>query len=95
MHNACAPWCNAHADPARASDSSLPPKRCSLLTLVLLRAALQLDDAPGTYFWHDHSTVNRANGLQGALILDLAPRSPVKNPFSFNGGDRVLMVTDW
>jgi len=54
-----------------------------------------LDDAPGTYIWHDHSSVNRADGLQGALILELAPESPVPNPFRWNGGDRILMVTDW
>lgn len=29
----------------------------------------QVNEMPGTYFWHDHSSVNRADGLQGPLIV--------------------------
>ena len=61
---------------------------------VAATACLQLDEAPGTYLWHDHSTMNRANGLQGAFILDL-PRNPPPSPYDPYAGERVMFISDW
>lgn len=52
------------------------------------------DDAPGTYFWHDHSSENRANGLMGALILSLHPKSKILNPFKW-AKEHTVMISDW
>jgi hypothetical protein len=32
--------------------------------LPLLLLLLQVNEMPGTYFYHDHSSLNRADGLQ-------------------------------
>lgn len=31
---------------------------------------------PGTYFWHDHASVNMADGLHGPLIVKAKPGTP-------------------
>eukprot|EP00878_Enallax_costatus_P033800 GHUV01037365.1.p1 GENE.GHUV01037365.1~~GHUV01037365.1.p1 ORF type:complete len:432 (+),score=88.08 GHUV01037365.1:181-1476(+) len=36
----------------------------------------QVNEMPGTYFWHDHSSVNQADGLQGPLIVRAKPGTP-------------------
>ncbi len=55
---------------------------------------LQADESPGTYFWHDHSTVNRANGLQGSLILGLPRDGSVVQPDP-PYADHLLFINDW
>ena len=53
--------------------------------------ALQVNEQPGSYLWHDHSASNRADGLQGALIV--LPPDADKN--QFDKTDRVMFLTDW
>lgn len=52
----------------------------------------QVNEQPGTYFWHDHSAVNRVNGLQGALIV--LPHAGRLFSQQYND-DRTLFVSDW
>ena len=53
--------------------------------------ALQVNEQPGSYLWHDHSASNRADGLQGALIV-LPPNTDIDQ---FYKTDRVMFLTDW
>jgi L-ascorbate oxidase len=54
----------------------------------------QVNEMPGTYFWHDHSSVNRADGLQGPLIVRAKEGTPdivdgkIQDTFT-------LFVHDW
>ena len=52
--------------------------------------ALQVNEQPGSYLWHDHSASNRADGLQGALIV--LPRTPEALQYD---EERTLFVNDW
>ncbi|KAL3136665.1 hypothetical protein ABBQ38_005906 [Trebouxia sp. C0009 RCD-2024] len=50
----------------------------------------QVNEQPGSYFWHDHSASNRADGLQGALIvLPSVPQLPQYD------AEETLFITDW
>jgi FtsP/CotA-like multicopper oxidase with cupredoxin domain len=51
-----------------------------------------VDETPGTYFWHDHAALNRADGLQGALVV--LPPPGTKELYSYDA-DRVLFLQDW
>ena len=56
---------------------------------------VQADESPGTYFWHDHSAMNRANGLQGVLILGM-PVLDYEIPVPLvEDGEHVVFITDW
>lgn len=46
---------------------------------------------PGTYFYHDHSSMNRADGLQGALIVK--ERAGVA-PLYSSASDQTLFLSD-
>ena len=53
-----------------------------------------MDESPGTFFWHDHANANRADGLQGPLIV--RPKEPgPKSPYDPIKGERVLFISDW
>eukprot|EP00955_Chlamydomonas_euryale_P092169 364685-Chlamydomonas_euryale.AAC.10 len=54
--------------------------------------AFLVDEAEGSYMWHDHATANRANGLQGALIV----RQPgdIRPPYQYED-EFTLFLTDW
>lgn len=54
----------------------------------------KVDEAPGTYFWHDHSASNRADGLMGALIVSPARPAP-RNPYPQPHSTHVVMLSDW
>eukprot|EP00879_Flechtneria_rotunda_P031612 GHRR01034549.1.p1 GENE.GHRR01034549.1~~GHRR01034549.1.p1 ORF type:complete len:321 (+),score=110.97 GHRR01034549.1:649-1611(+) len=47
---------------------------------------------PGTYFWHDHSTLNRADGLMGPLIVQPPADVP---PLDTADASAVLFLKDW
>ncbi|KAL3145498.1 hypothetical protein ABBQ32_003322 [Trebouxia sp. C0010 RCD-2024] len=50
----------------------------------------QVNEQPGSYIWHDHSASNRADGLQGALIvLPSVPQLPQYD------AEKTLFITDW
>jgi hypothetical protein len=36
---------------------------------LLLLLLLQVNEMPGSYFYHDHSSLNRADGLQVRLVM--------------------------
>jgi len=55
----------------------------------LLAWALQA----GTYFYHGHLAMQRAAGLFGSLIVSL-PQGKTE-PFSYDGGDLSVLLTDW
>mmetsp|Transcript_37681 Transcript_37681/g.83915 ORF Transcript_37681/g.83915 Transcript_37681/m.83915 type:complete len:698 (-) Transcript_37681:961-3054(-) len=55
--------------------------------------SFKMDESPGSYFWHDHSTANRANGLQGPLIVHAPPDIP--SPFDTPKDEYVVFITDW
>jgi hypothetical protein len=51
----------------------LPLLLLPLLPLLLLPLLLlQVNEMPGSYFYHDHSSLNRADGLQVRLACMLA-----------------------
>jgi FtsP/CotA-like multicopper oxidase with cupredoxin domain len=52
----------------------------------------QVDEAPGTYWWHDHSVSAQADGLSGPLIVK--PAASVKEPFEYDE-DYILDLSDW
>lgn len=47
---------------------------------------------PGTYFYHGHYGMQRAAGLYGSLIVDLAKGQ--KEPFHYDG-EFNLLLSDW
>jgi FtsP/CotA-like multicopper oxidase with cupredoxin domain len=47
---------------------------------------------PGTYFWHDHAAMYRADGLQGPLIVRERPGTP---PLTPSDGESTLLLLDW
>ena len=51
---------------------------------------LQVTEQPGSYFWHDHSASNRADGLQGALVV--LPSAPEIAQYD---AEETLFITDW
>eukprot|EP00798_Chlamydomonas_sp_ICE-L_P001752 gene1752-33161_t len=53
----------------------------------------RVDESPGTYFWHDHSGTNRADGLQGPLVVYL-PKG-VGIPYGPIEDERMLFMSDW
>lgn len=59
------------------------------LTILLTK---QVNEQVGTYFYHDHSNLNRADGLQGALIVKERPGSP--QLFEADA-DETLLLSDW
>jgi FtsP/CotA-like multicopper oxidase with cupredoxin domain len=52
----------------------------------------QVNEMPGTYFYHDHSNLNRADGLQGPLIVKERPGSSLL--FEADA-DQTLFLSDW
>ncbi|KAK9828854.1 hypothetical protein WJX72_002416 [[Myrmecia] bisecta] len=50
----------------------------------------QVNEPPGSYIWHDHSAANKADGLQGPLIV----RSKTSEPWKYDE-ERTLFITDW
>lgn len=51
----------------------------------------KVDEMPGTYFYHDHSSMNRADGLQGPLIVK--ERTGVA-PLVASSSDNTLFLSD-
>ena len=52
-----------------------------------------VNEQPGTYLYHDHATANRANGLQGALIVKVPGN--IETPYGKMDGDEILFLSDW
>lgn len=52
----------------------------------------QVNEMPGTYFYHDHSNHNRGDGLQGALIVNERPGTP--QLFEADA-EETLFLSDW
>jgi FtsP/CotA-like multicopper oxidase with cupredoxin domain len=52
----------------------------------------QVNEMPGTYLYHDHSSQNRGDGLQGPLIVQQRPGTPALNAAD---GDETLFLADW
>ncbi|CAM6016351.1 unnamed protein product [Sphagnum balticum] len=50
-------------------------------------------DRAGTYFYHGHLAMQRAAGLFGSLIVSLPPGKT--EPFSYDGGDLSVLLSDW
>ena len=51
---------------------------------------VQVNEAAGSYLWHDHSASNKADGLQGALIV----HANGPEPWTYDE-ERTLFLTDW
>lgn len=51
---------------------------------------MQVNEAAGSYLWHDHSGSNKADGLQGALIVHA--KGP--EPWTYDE-ERTIFLTDW
>eukprot|EP00884_Botryococcus_braunii_P009161 jgi/Botrbrau1/18246/Bobra.0844s0001.1 len=49
-----------------------------------------VDETPGTYFWHGHTSLDRVDGLFGPLIV----RPKGKEPLQYDD-EMVLLVGDW
>ncbi|KAF8065871.1 L-ascorbate oxidase [Scenedesmus sp. PABB004] len=52
----------------------------------------QVNEMPGTYFWHGHAQMNRADGLQGPLVVRTPDSVPALTPAD---GTSVLFLQDW
>ncbi len=48
----------------------------------------------GTYFWHDHSSANRADGLQGPLIV-LPPEGTTPPGTPHYDSEETVFIQDW
>ncbi|KAJ9516034.1 hypothetical protein QJQ45_024447 [Haematococcus lacustris] len=83
-------------DNATWADGTSYVTQCPLQPGSSFTYSFQADESPGTYFWHDHSTMNRANGLQGALILAF-PRvtPPIVSPYPPVTAEYTMLLSDW
>lgn len=63
-----------------------------------------MNEAPGSYLWHDHSAIYRADGLQGALIVRPKRSSAgskqksqevAKQPLMNYDAEHTLFLMDW
>ncbi|GFH25697.1 uncharacterized protein HaLaN_23702, partial [Haematococcus lacustris] len=83
-------------DNATWADGTSYVTQCPLQPGSSFTYSFQADESPGTYFWHDHSTMNRANGLQGALILAF-PRvtPPIVSPYPPVTAEFTMLLSDW
>ena len=61
---------------------------CTLLSLTGL-AHLQVNEEPGTYFWHGHSGMEKVDSFFGPLIVRPAGPEPLRYD-----EERVLLLTD-
>lgn len=64
---------------------------CCIVPPAHLLCVFQVNEMPGTYFYHDHSSMNRADGLQGALIVK--ERAGVA-PLYSSASDQTLFLSD-
>ena len=60
------------------------------LTTISAGCSFQVNEQPGTYFWHGHSSAEQIDGLSGPLIV----KSPVPEPWQYDE-EKVLMLRDW
>eukprot|EP00199_Chlamydomonas_sp_CCMP681_P000320 CAMPEP_0119105092 /NCGR_PEP_ID=MMETSP1180-20130426/3149_1 /TAXON_ID=3052 ORGANISM="Chlamydomonas cf sp, Strain CCMP681" /NCGR_SAMPLE_ID=MMETSP1180 /ASSEMBLY_ACC=CAM_ASM_000741 /LENGTH=596 /DNA_ID=CAMNT_0007090057 /DNA_START=170 /DNA_END=1960 /DNA_ORIENTATION=+ len=82
-------------DAAGWADGTAYVSQCPLPSGANQTISFLADESPGTYLWHDHSAANRANGLTGALILDLPNVTPpIADPIPIDG-EFTVFVTDW
>ncbi len=54
------------------------------------KSTLQVNEQPGTYFWHGHSGMEKVDGLYGPLIV--RPRNGIE-PFQYDE-ERILLLSD-
>lgn len=54
----------------------------------------RVNEMPGTYFWHDHSSMNRADGLQGGLIVHRR-RDDGSRAIIGSDDSQLLLLSDW
>ncbi|DBA96798.1 TPA: hypothetical protein ACH3X3_012965 [Trebouxia sp. C0006] len=64
--------------------------QCPILPGANFTYYFQVNEAAGSYLWHDHSGSNKADGLQGALIVHA--KGP--EPWTYDE-ERTLFLTDW
>lgn len=53
--------------------------------------AFTVNEPPGTYWWHDHSAANRADGLLGTLIVRPKGKAVGKPP----ANEHTMLLMDW
>lgn len=53
----------------------------------------QVNETPGTYWWHDHGSLNRADGLQGALIV--LPKKKSDELYSYDAEQTMFLQDHW
>lgn len=52
-------------------------------------------DNPGTHYWHGHTSMDRMDGLQGAIIVD-DPNNPEQQALKdMYDEDRIIFIQDW
>jgi len=74
-----------------SSGNTFLKKSTESLQIIRAKAsAWQVNEAAGSYLWHDHSGSNKADGLQGALIVHA--KGP--EPWTYDE-ERTLFLTDW
>lgn len=79
MSLAAAGCCWAHTDADQTRSSSDD---------ILVHCCL------GTYFWHDHSSANRADGLSGPLIVTSTTKDPIKKAYAYDE-EKTIYLSDW
>lgn len=52
----------------------------------------QVNEMPGTYFWHGHAGADKVDGLSGPLIV--LPRGDTPVPLEYDG-EHILYLEDW
>ncbi|KAG1675974.1 hypothetical protein FOA52_014218 [Chlamydomonas sp. UWO 241] len=69
--------------------------QCPIVQGTNFTYQFRVDEAPGTYLWHDHATANRANGLQGPLIVT-QPDKNIYGPYDKTvAATYTLFMSDW
>lgn len=65
---------------------------CPIASGTSFSYLFQVNEMPGTYFWHDHANANRADGLQGPLFVNPKPGTTTLYPLA---GSPHLFLQDW
>ena len=73
-------------------DGTLYATQCPIAVGQSFTYRFPVNEPVGTYLWHDHSQLYRADGLQGALIV--LPREGGREAWDYDG-DFTLLTGDW
>eukprot|EP00877_Chromochloris_zofingiensis_P002265 jgi/Chrzof1/12039/Cz06g19030.t1 len=97
-------WHGFHLRGFEWYDGAAYTSQCPISKESSFTYKFKVNEAPGSYLWHDHSAIYRADGLQGALIVRPKRSSAgskqksqevAKQPLMNYDAEHTLFLMDW